>query len=112
MAKKETVAELAASLLRLEGEKIDVVPNTKEGKQNVISDGDLDVLLDRSPGVFQERGQGWTPGDKTRDAVTATAASASDIKAGKKAAFAVYEAPVGEGNEALGKILGDEEAAD
>src|SRR5258705_7593209 len=31
--KKETMAEMAASLLRLEGEKIEVVPETKEGKK-------------------------------------------------------------------------------
>ena len=39
--KKETIAEMASALLRIEGEKIDVVPNTKEGKQGVLSDADL-----------------------------------------------------------------------
>ena len=60
--KKETVAEMAASP-SIEGEKIDVVPNTKEGKQNVLSDADLDVLLDRRPEVFSERRKGWISGE-------------------------------------------------
>ncbi|KJA16745.1 hypothetical protein HYPSUDRAFT_171034 [Hypholoma sublateritium FD-334 SS-4] len=111
VTKRETVAELAASLLRLEGEKIDVVPDTKEGKQNVLSDADLDVLLDRSPGVFMERGQGWTSGSAqgARDAATSPAAAA-DANGVKKAVFAVYQAPVEEGNDALAKMLGEEEA--
>ena len=49
--KKESMAEMAAALLRLEGEKIEVVPDTKEGKQDMLSDADLDVLLDRRPEV-------------------------------------------------------------
>ncbi|KAK0503096.1 SNF2 family DNA-dependent ATPase [Armillaria luteobubalina] len=89
--KPETMAEMAASLLRLEGEKIDVVPETGEGKANVISNFDLDVLLDRSPKVFADRGQGWT-----------------QEKEGKKAAFAVYEAPQNEGNDALAKMLSED----
>lgn len=111
VTKRETLAELAASLLRLEGEKIDVVPDTKEGKQNVLSDADLDVLLDRSPSVFMERGQGWTSGSAqgARDAATGPAATA-DANGVKKAAFAVYQAPVEEGNDALAKMLGEEEA--
>ncbi|SJL00234.1 related to proliferation associated SNF2-like protein [Armillaria ostoyae] len=89
--KPETMAEMAASLLRLEGEKIDVVPETGEGKANVISNFDLDALLDRSPKVFADRGQGWT-----------------QEKEGKKAAFAVYEAPQNEGNDALAKMLSED----
>ncbi|KAK0459566.1 SNF2-family ATP dependent chromatin remodeling factor snf21 [Desarmillaria tabescens] len=89
--KPETMVEMAASLLRLEGEKIDVVPETVEGKANVISDHDLDALLDRSPKVFADRGQGWT-----------------HEKEGKKAAFAVYEAPQNEGNDALVKMLSED----
>ena len=53
-SKKETMAEMTAALLRIEGEKMDVVPNTKEGKQGLLSDADLDVLLDRRPVVFSE----------------------------------------------------------
>ncbi|KAF9467553.1 SNF2 family N-terminal domain-containing protein [Collybia nuda] len=89
--KPETMAEMAASLLRLEGEKIDVVPSTAEGKAGVLSDEDLEVLLDRSPSVFADRGKGWT--------------STGDVP--KKTAFAVYEAPVDQGNDALAKMLGE-----
>ena len=46
--------EMVASLLRLKEEKIEVVPNMEEGKQSLLSDEDLDVLLDCSPQVFAE----------------------------------------------------------
>ncbi|KAJ3500140.1 hypothetical protein NLJ89_g9922 [Agrocybe chaxingu] len=116
-SKRETIAELAASLLRLEGEKIEVVPDTKEGKQSVLSDEDLDLLLDRSPEVFVERADGWTGGA----AATASGTSSDKVKkadggvdhaamgAGKKAAFAVYQAPAEEGNDALAKMTGEED---
>ena len=94
--KPETMAEMAAALLRLEGEKIDVVPNTAEGKAGVLSDEDLEMLLDRSPEVFVDRGQGWTSKAGTGPEV------------GKKTAFAVYEAPVDQGNDALAKMLGED----
>ena len=95
--KKETMAEMAAALLRLESEKIEVVPDTKEGKQGVLSDADLDVLLDRRPEVFSERRKGCTDVDHVA------------VGAGEKAAFTVYEAPVVEGNDSLAKMLGEEE---
>ncbi|KAF5376807.1 hypothetical protein D9757_008877 [Collybiopsis confluens] len=89
--KNETIAEMAASLLRLEGEQIDVVPNTREGKANVLSDKDLDTLLNRSPEVFTDRRKGWT---------------SADARGTTKTAFAVYEAPNNEGNDALTMMLG------
>jgi len=111
--KKETMAEMAAALLRVEGEKIDVVPNTKEGKQGVLSDADLEVLLDRRPEVFSERRKGWISGSAGgQDGMDQDVSSDVDyaaVGAGKKAAFAVYEAPVDEGNDSLSKMLGEEE---
>lgn len=97
--KPETMAEMAASLLKLEGEKIDVVPNTEAGKANVLSDEDLEMLLDRSPEVFTDRGRGWTSGK--------TAERGQDVDA-KKTAFAVFEAPVDKGNDALAQLLGED----
>ncbi|KAJ4482453.1 SNF2 family DNA-dependent ATPase [Lentinula aciculospora] len=98
--KSETIAEMAASLLRLEGEKIDVVPNTSEGKANVLSDADLDSLLDRSPEVFTDRGRGWTSADAPGIVIA---------KGGRKAAFAVYQAPADQGNDALAMMLGEDD---
>ena len=108
--KKETMAEMAAALLRVEGEKIEVVPNTKEGKQGVLSDADLDILLDRRPEVFSERRKGWVSrgGADGMDQDISEVDHAA-VGAGKKAAFAVYEAPVEEGNDSLSKMLGEEE---
>lgn len=112
--KKETMAEMAAALLRVEGEKIDVVPNTKEGKQGVLSDADLEVLLDRRPEVFSERRKGWisgAAGGVVQDGMEQDVADVdyAAVGAGKKAAFAVFEAPVDEGNDSLSKMLGEEE---
>lgn len=102
----KTMAEMAAALLRLEGEKIDVVPNTEEGKANVLSDEDLEMLLDRSPQVFTDRGKGWTSVGNAGDGASLLD---SQMEAnGKKAAFAVYEAPVDQGNDALAKMLGED----
>lgn len=97
--KPETMAEMAASLLKLEGEKIDVVPSTEEGKASVLSDEDLEVLLDRSPEVFADRGQGWTSGKSGEGELEVD---------GKKVAFAVFEGPVDEGNDALAKLFGED----
>ena len=120
--KRETIAEMAASLLRLEGEKIEVVPNTKEGKQGVLSDQDLDILLDRSPAVFTDRGSGWSskashrPSAAAGGAASSTATQEPEVEShatlggGKKAAFAVYEAPVDEGNDTLASMMGESEA--
>ena len=60
--KNQALAELAMQLHRLEGEKIQVVPSDEAGKKNVISEEDLEMLLDRSPEVFVGRQKGWTSG--------------------------------------------------
>ncbi|KAI0072353.1 hypothetical protein K474DRAFT_1667957 [Panus rudis PR-1116 ss-1] len=91
-AKAETMAEMAASLLKLEGEKIEVVPDTAAGKASVISDEDLDMLLDRRPEVFADRGKGWTSAEERKTA---------------KTAFAVYDAPADQGNDALAGMMGE-----
>jgi ATP-dependent DNA helicase len=83
------MAEIASSLLRLEGEKIEVVSNG----DSVISDEDLEVLLDRRPEVFAERGEGWTSHEGVQE---------------NKAAFAVYNAVADEGNDALAKMMGED----
>lgn len=115
--KKETMAEMAASLLKLEGEKIEVVPETKEGKRGVLSDEDLEMLLDRRPEVFRERGEGWISSRAQSGAVPGTKTDAREnngrldhaaLESGKKAAFAVYQAPIDKGNEALAKMLSED----
>ncbi|TFK32975.1 SNF2 family N-terminal domain-containing protein [Crucibulum laeve] len=111
--KRETMAEMAASLLKLEGEKIEVVPNTKEGKASVLSDEDLEMLLDRRPEVFAGRQKGWTSSREDTAAGTGTAMKAerevdANLSGGKKAAFAVYEAPTEVGNDALAKMMGED----
>ncbi|KAG2128506.1 SNF2 family N-terminal domain-containing protein [Suillus cothurnatus] len=90
----QSMTELAADLLKLEGEQIDVVTNTSaEGKKRVLSDEDLDMLLDRSEAVFTDRQKGW---------------KSEESGVGKRAAFAVYEAPMHEGNDLVAKIMGED----
>ncbi|EGN97722.1 hypothetical protein SERLA73DRAFT_184544 [Serpula lacrymans var. lacrymans S7.3] len=98
-----TMAEMAASLLRIEGEQIQVVPNTEAGKASVLSDEDLEMLLDRSDAVFADRGKGWTSGGNTDDIK-----GESQGKTGKRAAFAVYDAPAEQGNDALATLMGED----
>lgn len=98
-SKAETMAEIAAALLRLEGEHIRVAD---EG-QSVISARDLDALLDRRPAVFADRGKGWTSNE-----VGDEGASGGDAEGERKTAFAVYEAPVDEGGDALAGMMGEE----
>ena len=91
--KADNIADMAAALLKLEGDHIEVVPETREGKQGVLSDRDLEMLLDRSTSVFTDRQKGWSSSEAVE----------------KKAAFAVYEAPVHSGNELVARIMGEDE---
>ena len=96
-ARAATMAEMASALLQLEGEKINVVADTKEDRASVLSDADLDKLLDRSPEVFAGRQKGWT---------SATGTGKED---GSAPAFAVYDAPgVESANEALTNLFGEQ----
>ena len=113
---RQTIAEMAAQLLELEGEHIEVVQSTAAGKRSVISDAELDMLLDRRKEVFEGRGSGWKSGAVAKDAkaddVTARAgtdrAERGDAENGL---FEVYEAPADEGNDALAHMLGEDLAA-
>ncbi|KAF7423005.1 hypothetical protein PC9H_011169 [Pleurotus ostreatus] len=96
------LVDMAAELLQLEGEKIEVVPNTTAGKRSVLSDADLRVLLDRRPEVFTERGRGWTSAGNGEGVH-----SRGNVK-GAKTAFAVYEPAANEANEAVAAILGED----
>ncbi|KAH9979634.1 hypothetical protein BJV74DRAFT_798291 [Russula compacta] len=112
----QTIAEMAAQLLELEGEHIEVVMSTAAGKCSVISDAELDVLLDRRKDVFECRGVGWKScaagKDGKGDGINARAGTA---RAGRGDAdsglFEVYEAPADEGNDALAHMLGGDLAA-
>ncbi|OBZ72924.1 Lymphoid-specific helicase [Grifola frondosa] len=95
---------------RLEGEKIQVVPNTAAGKASVISDEDLDVLLDRSPEVFVDRGKGWSSGEPV--AGVPEVAEGAAVPGAKKTAFAVYEAPVHASSDVLGGIMSEDVDSD
>ncbi|KAL5480577.1 IRC5 [Sanghuangporus weigelae] len=106
---KDSLAEIAASLLKLEGEKIDVVLDREAGKTEVLSDKDLDVLLDRRPKVFADRTKGWTSAhaDTKFQRVPMEDKDVEAANTKPKAAFAVFEASTNEGNDALANMLGE-----
>ncbi|OCH85851.1 hypothetical protein OBBRIDRAFT_739131 [Obba rivulosa] len=109
--KPETMADMAAALLRLEGEQIEVVPNTDAGKANVISNVELDMLLDRRPEVFTDRGKGWTSASNATKPENVLAHEDADAK-GRKTAFAVYEAPIDEAGDILAGMMDTEDEDD
>jgi len=102
-SKTETIAEMAASLLKLEGEKIEVVSSSEAGKAKLISDADLDKLLDRRPEVFTDRGQGWTSGEKEGEKVDGGSGGG-----GGDVAFEVFQASVDQCNDSLATMLGEQ----
>lgn len=89
---------MAQQLLELEGEKITIVSKDDQ----IISDADLDALLDRSPEVFTTRSVGWT----SKDAQKAGGKSRKG-KGGENAAFEVYEQKLDEASEGLAKLMGE-----
>jgi ATP-dependent DNA helicase len=95
-AKRETMAKMAADLLRLEGEQIQIVPSTSAGKKAIaLSDEELNMLLDRNLIEMANRGSGW---------------NSASVHAGaaKKAAFAVFNAPaVSENNDSFSELMGE-----
>ncbi|KAG8882188.1 hypothetical protein FRB97_008597 [Tulasnella sp. 331] len=93
------IESLASSLLSLEAEKIDVVTSTDD---KIISDADLDVLLDRRPEVFKERGVGWGKSQEGAEKEKKHTAAAP-------VTFKVFERSADELNDGLATMLDDDE---
>ncbi|WWD22255.1 hypothetical protein CI109_106746 [Kwoniella shandongensis] len=103
-AKNESVAEMAKALLNLEGEEI----NIASADDTIISNEDLDILLDRSPAAFA-REKGWSAG------LGKAGAHGRDekIKKGEKTAFEVFVSAKDEAADGLAQMFGgDDEAAE
>ena len=116
---RQTIAEMAAELLELEGEHIEVVQSTAAGKRGIISDAELDMLLDRRKEVFEGRRVGWKSGKAAKSGGVKASSSSSPSRASTASPrrggadsglFEVYEAPADEGNDALAHMLGEEAA--
>jgi ATP-dependent DNA helicase len=118
---RQTIAEMAAELLELEGEHIEVVQSTAAGKRGIISDAELDMLLDRRKEVFDGRRVGWKSGKAAKSGGVKASSSSSSPSRTPTASprrsggagsglFEVYQAPVDEGNDALAHMLGEEVA--
>ncbi|KAN0062045.1 putative ATPase [Thecaphora frezii] len=85
--KEEEWAEMASNLLRLEGEQVELAGEDDE----IISKGNLEKLLDRSPEAYERR-TGW---------VTQKEEGGGE----GKAAFEVTETVADEANEEIAKLL-------
>lgn len=97
--KQQTMAQIAANLLRLEGEQIKVVPKGETGKKTVLlSDEELEMLLDRNLDEMANRGQGWnSAGVKLEE---------NNTKA--TAAFAVFNGPTEQdGSDVMSRMMGE-----
>lgn len=100
--KQQTMTQIAADLLRLEGEQIKVVPKGETGKKTVLlSDRELEMLLDRNLDEMANRGKGWnSAGVDLKE---------SDAKA--TAAFAVFDGPAEQdGSDMMSRLMGEPEA--
>ncbi|KAH9979640.1 hypothetical protein BJV74DRAFT_953305 [Russula compacta] len=53
---RQTIAEMAAQLLELEGDHIEVVRSTAASQRSVINDAEPDMLFDRRKVAFEGRG--------------------------------------------------------
>ena len=97
--KQQTMTQIAADLLRLEGEQIKVVPKGEAGKKTVLlSDQELEMLLNRNLNEMANRGKGWnSAGIDLKE---------SDAKA--TAAFAVFNGPTEQdGSDAMSMLMGE-----
>ena len=97
--KQQTMAQIAADLLRLEGEQIKVVPKGEAGKKTaLLSDEELEMLLDRNLDEMANRGQGWNSAGVNLEE--------SNTKA--TAAFAVFNGPMEQdGSDVMSKLMGE-----
>jgi ATP-dependent DNA helicase len=98
--KQQTMAQIAADLLRLEGEQIKVVPKGEAGKKTaLLSDKELEMLLDRSIDEMANRGKGWN------------SAGVDLEESDAKAAFAVFDGPTEQGgSDMMSRLMGEPEA--
>jgi ATP-dependent DNA helicase len=97
--KQQTMVQIAADLLRLEGEQIKVVPKGEVGKKTVLlSDQELEMLLNRNPNEMANRGQGWNSAGVDLEE--------SDTKT--TAAFAVFNGPTEQdGSDVMSRLMGE-----
>lgn len=97
--KQQTMAQIAADLLRLEGEQIKVVPKGETGKKAVLlSDQELEMLLNRDLDEMANRGKGWNS--------TGVDLEENDTKA--TAAFAVFNGPTEQdGTDVMSRLMGE-----
>ena len=77
----QTTAEMAAQLLELEGEHIEVVQSLAAGECGIISHAEFDTLLDRRKEVFDGRRVGWKSGKAARCDLKGPSSSSSRASA-------------------------------
>jgi ATP-dependent DNA helicase len=108
----------AAFPIELEGEHIEVMQSNAAGKRSMISDAELDMLLDRRKEFFEGRGVGWKSGAATAKGRANMGGANGGMETPRRrradadgGLFDVYEAPVDEGNDVLAHMLGEDASA-
>ncbi|KAK0523643.1 putative ATPase [Tilletia horrida] len=108
--KEESLAEMAAALLRLDGERVQLARKGDE----IISDANLERLLDRSPAAYQ-RQRGWVSsvdGGEHEGGSTAKGAGGKKEAGVESAAFEVTSTEVeGDVNDVVARLMAGEEQA-
>ncbi|CAD6887025.1 unnamed protein product [Tilletia laevis] len=107
-SKGESLAEMAAALLRLDGERVQLARKGDE----IISDANLDRLLDRSPEAYQRK-RGWVGamdgGEHVEGEEEDGKPGAKASAASAQAAFEVTSTEVGNDvNDAVARLMAGE----
>ncbi|KAF8258438.1 hypothetical protein EI94DRAFT_1912321 [Lactarius quietus] len=111
---RQTFTEMTALPLELEDEHIEVVPSITAGKHSMISDARLEMLLDRRREDFEGCGIGWKSSAvaaKARANVGYNGGAETPRRRHMDANGGLFEVPVGEGNDALAHIPGEDVSA-
>ena len=97
--KQQTMTQIATDLLRLEGEQIKVIPKGETGKKMaLLSDEELEMLLNRNVEEMANRGQGWN----------STGVNLRENGSKAAAAFAVFNGPTEQdGTDVMSRLMGE-----
>lgn len=100
------MAEMAAEMMKLDADKIEIVSGIESEAEQVLSDKDLEVLLDRRKDVFRDRKKDWD-GKGEEAGVVAAAAEIEAVEDERNTRFGVYEGHDDNGDNMLAGLMGE-----
>lgn len=102
------MAEMAAEMMKLDADKIEIVSGIEEEGQQVLSDKDLEVLLDRRKEVFRDRGKEWNGrGEEVVANGDGDVEMEGVVEPERKARFGVYVGREEDGDDTLAGLMGE-----